>query len=284
MSQVLARLADEAIAIATEIEDSLDQPHPGPESGVSVWRSPRHAIAAVWGGRKIREKSERLDSIRSELQFHVIVSIKSQVDVKALESSDQMTKFDQGTQRLIEAIVRDSEAIQIELDNRIEAVNQKLKEARQQLERHHQEAMSLAVHHHLEQMKAIKTLSEQSWQFQESIDISIVTRKILNALWFSRMSDRFDDIKPAYQKTFEWIFTGLRDKESTTCTFMNWMEGDNGVYWVSGRAGSGKSTLMKFLAGDARANTAFEAWAGDRTLITARHWFWSQAQDPCRRA
>ena len=280
--QALARLADEAVAIATEIEDGLDQPQPQPS--VSVFTSLRHAIAAVWGERKLREKSERLEAIRSELQFHVIVSIKAQVDAKSLEESDQMRQFDQRTRRLIEATMKDSGTLRLELNDRVETVNQKLKEARQQLERQHREAMSLAIHHHLEQMSAIKNLSDERWQVKEAINSSIVTRKILNALWFSRMSDRFDDIKPAHQETFEWVFTKPVEKELANCTFMDWMEGDNGIYWVSGRAGSGKSTFMKFLAGDDRSEPIFEAWAGERTLVTARHWFCSQAQDPLQKS
>lgn len=249
-----------------------------------MWTSLRHAIVAVWGEAKLKEKSERLASIRSELQFHVIVSIKAQVDVQALKESDQMRQCDQGIRRLVQAILEDSDTMRIELDDRIETLNQKLKVARQQLERQHRDSTSLAVHHHLEQMSAIKSLSSQSWQLKEAIDASILTRKVLNSLWFSRMSDRFDDIKPAHKKTFEWVFTSPRDQDSTTCTFMNWMEGDNSIYWVSGRAGSGKSTLMKFLAGDDRTEPLFQAWAGDRTLVTARYWFWSQAQGPLQKS
>lgn len=195
-----------------------------------------------------------------------------------------MTQFDQGTRRLVESILKDSNTTRAELDDHIEALNQKLKVARQQLERQHCDSTSLAAHHHLEQMTAIKSLSSQSWQLEEAIDVPTVTRKVSNSLWFSRMSDRFEDIKPAHKKTFEWVFTNPGDKHSKTCTFMNWMQGDNGIYWVSGRAGSGKSTLMKFLAGDDRTEPLFEAWAGERTLVTARYWFWSQAQDPLQKS
>ncbi|KAK7723026.1 hypothetical protein SLS63_009055 [Diaporthe eres] len=282
MDPVLSRLADEAMAIATEIEDSLDRPQP--QSGVSVWKSLRHAIIALWGERKLREKYERLESIRSELQFHIVVSIKAHVDVKALEESDQMGQFDQETRRLMEAIMKDSESMRLQLDDRIDTVNKTLDDNRQQLEKQHLDSTSLAVHHHLEQMTAIKSLYNQPWQVEEAIDASKVIRKVLNSLWFSKMSDRFDDIKPAHEKTFEWVFTSPKDEKSTTCTFMDWMKGDNGIYWVNGRAGSGKSTLMKFLARDDRTKPAFAAWAGERKLVTARHWFWNQAQDPLQKS
>ncbi|KKY39775.1 putative small s protein [Diaporthe ampelina] len=143
-----------------------------------------------------------------------------------------MRQFDQRTRMLIEATMKDSGTLRLELNDRVETVNKKLKEARQQLERQHREAMSLAIHHHLEQMSAVKNLSDERWQVKEAINSSIVTRKILNALWFSTMSDRFDDIKPAHQETFEWVFTKPVERELANCTFMDWMEGDNGIYWA----------------------------------------------------
>ncbi|KAH8768193.1 hypothetical protein F5883DRAFT_373610, partial [Diaporthe sp. PMI_573] len=103
--------------------------------------------------------------------------------------------------------------------------------------------------------------------------------KISSALWFSRIADRLDDIKSAHYQTFEWIYSDGKDKGLSSCTFMRWMAGQNGVFWVSGRAGPGKSTLMKFLAGDDRTRQAFKTWAGDRKLVTANYYFWSQAQD-----
>jgi putative ribosome biogenesis GTPase RsgA len=29
--------------------------------------------------------------------------------------------------------------------------------------------------------------------------------------------------------------------------FADWLENDGGIYWIAGKAGSGKSTLMKYL-------------------------------------
>lgn len=69
---------------------------------------------------------------------------------------------------------------------------------------------------------------------------------ILSELRFDGMDERYEDIADAYRKTLQWIY------EKPNLNFVRWLNGDHGVYWISGKAGSGKSTLMKFLCQDRR--------------------------------
>ncbi|KAJ0119786.1 small s protein [Diaporthe amygdali] len=280
--QRLEGLADEALIIAADIQRTLAKQRPG--ASQSVWKSLRHAILATWGEGKLRDKSERLVFIRNELQFHVIISIKAKVDLQALRESTRVQALDEDTQRLIHAVSTDCEATRQELADRTETLNEKLDEARWYSDKQHQESTSLALHHHREQMNAIRNISNHPKHANEHVGVSTVIQEVLNALWFSRMADRFDDIEPAHHQTFEWIYSGEIDNKLSRRTFMGWMAGESGVYWVSGRAGSGKSTLMKFLAGDGRTKKALTTWAGDRELITANYWFWSQAQDSLQKS
>lgn len=281
--QLLENLADEAMIIAADIQQSLADKQPG----ASVLKSLRHAVVAKWGEKKLKEKSERLSIIRNELQFYAIISIKANVDLQALKDSSGIKALDDNTQRLIHAISIGSEAMQQELDSSTEVLNQKLEEARWHSNMLHQETKCLAIQHHREQMNAIQNMrdSNQSDCTDKSKHSSTVISKLLNALWFSRMADRSDDINPAHYQTFEWIYSdGQKSNNLSTCTFMGWTSSNNGVFWVSGRAGSGKSTLMKFLSVDDRTMEAFKIWAGDRKLITASYYFWSQAQDPLQKS
>ena len=49
---------------------------------------------------------------------------------------------------------------------------------------------------------------------------------------------------------------------------------DSGCYWVQGKAGSGKRTLMKFIAASEKTPEALHEWTGPRQLITRSHFFW----------
>lgn len=56
---------------------------------------------------------------------------------------------------------------------------------------------------------------------------------------------------------------------------LDWMHSSNGTYWISGKAGSGKSTSLKHIYDHDKTLTALRAWAGDKQLVTARFFFWN---------
>ncbi|KAI0398501.1 hypothetical protein F5Y17DRAFT_5906 [Xylariaceae sp. FL0594] len=90
---------------------------------------------------------------------------------------------------------------------------------------------------------------------------------VLKGLRFDSMRAREAAVSSAYKETFEWLFTD----ESP---FYSWLSESSGIFWVSGKPGSGKSTLMKFVSGHEQCRKALQAWAGDRLLITASFYFW----------
>ncbi|KAK4505520.1 hypothetical protein PRZ48_003483 [Zasmidium cellare] len=92
---------------------------------------------------------------------------------------------------------------------------------------------------------------------------------ILDKLYFPDMGERHARIKPAHVKTFSWI---LDDHETH---FRSWLESKPGVFWVRGKAGSGKSTLMKYIAGHVKVDQLLQKWAGPTRLIKAMNYLWS---------
>ncbi|KAI8966809.1 hypothetical protein F5Y11DRAFT_4630 [Daldinia sp. FL1419] len=66
-------------------------------------------------------------------------------------------------------------------------------------------------------------------------------QEILNALYFDTMTERESRIDPAYGDTCDWI---LNPNQSP---LPNFLRSNDTVLWISGTAGSGKSTLMKHL-------------------------------------
>jgi adenylate kinase len=79
-------------------------------------------------------------------------------------------------------------------------------------------------------------------------------QRLLASLKFDEMAFRHDRIPKAARDTFEWVYRATESGEAWS-SFVAWLQGDDGVYWITGKPGSGKSTLMKFLSDDIRTET-----------------------------
>lgn len=67
----------------------------------------------------------------------------------------------------------------------------------------------------------------------------------------------------------------LRDQKRES--FLNWLRTEDGIFYCSGKAGSGKSTLMKFLASETKTRDELSLWSRSegKTLVLASFFFWS---------
>lgn len=74
---------------------------------------------------------------------------------------------------------------------------------------------------------------------------------MMNSLNIEETGHRLSEIQAQYKSTFEWIF----DNEDLGFTF--WLGSPQELYWISGKPGSGKSTLMKLARQDTRTYDFF---------------------------
>jgi hypothetical protein len=96
---------------------------------------------------------------------------------------------------------------------------------------------------------------------------------ILTSLRYTEMDYRQSSIVDPSHSTYSWIFDDAGTSQNTT-QYMSWLSEGSGIFWVTGKAGSGKSTLMKHIYKDERTHSALRSWADGRLLFTASHYFW----------
>jgi hypothetical protein len=92
-------------------------------------------------------------------------------------------------------------------------------------------------------------------------DLELFGRDLLSALCFRELDSRRDGVVTAYDKTFNWIFDPHPLERQKWDSFVEWLQGDQSLYWITGKPGSGKSTLMKFICDDLRTKFLLERWA-----------------------
>ena len=96
----------------------------------------------------------------------------------------------------------------------------------------------------------LATLLSQLLRECKHVDVS---QEILHGLKYEYMYERRSAVEHHHARTFEWIFETpekLMQAKNMTCEFSDWLKKSNGIFWLAGKAGSGKSTLMKFLCAD----------------------------------
>lgn len=109
-----------------------------------------------------------------------------------------------------------------------------------------------------------------------------IEQKVLQSLIFPQMRFRHERIHENHSRTFDWIFesepdTGDQAHQRPKVHFMEWLrssESAHSIYWLGGKAGSGKSTLMKYICSHERVQTELQTWSGDDSLVVASFFFW----------
>ena len=100
-------------------------------------------------------------------------------------------------------------------------------------------------------------------------------KRILESLYFPDIHARQEGINEAHKQTFEWIFDKPGNEVRPWDHFIDWLEEGCGTYWISGKAGSGKSTLMNFICQDSRTDAALKIWSGTNEVFKPSFFFWS---------
>ncbi|PGH17864.1 hypothetical protein AJ80_04687 [Polytolypa hystricis UAMH7299] len=95
-------------------------------------------------------------------------------------------------------------------------------------------------------------------------------QRVLRSLHFETIRETF---KSAHKDTFQWVF------KDDKINFNKWLWSGNGIYWIRGKAGSEKSTLMKYLPDHENTITALKGWAGNSDLITLLYQIFKQCPD-----
>jgi hypothetical protein len=129
---------------------------------------------------------------------------------------------------------------------------------------------------------------------QEKLE-SRFTKIIQARLKFSDMQDRFERIPKAHVETFTWVYgpPELHPESGSWNNFTEWLGAatNSHIYWVTGKQaisscvkrlkletgkpGSGKSTLMKFLYDQERTFEALNVWSGTKPLFHTGFFFWN---------
>ncbi|KAI0886806.1 uncharacterized protein GGS22DRAFT_117799 [Annulohypoxylon maeteangense] len=136
---------------------------------------------------------------------------------------------------------------------------------------------------------------------QKAVEAPLQNFAILQGLRDPQMHNRFENVSTAHRKTFEWLLHGPASSENGEemgdwakvaaeakyqkhREFTTWLEEDaasrkRSIFWIAGKPGAGKSTLMKFICENEVTLERLRSWSGEKQLIRAKAFFWKMGED-----
>ncbi|KUJ11274.1 uncharacterized protein LY89DRAFT_674608 [Mollisia scopiformis] len=223
-----------------------------PTASRNIIRSAKLSVKFKWAQHRIDEFASKLDKFRSVLSLATILALRVKTDdhnqvilehLQALKTDSQgrVLQGSEGT-RALQALV---DIIQLQSGPRLDTIQSEIE-------------------------KCLKKIDDLRRKLPHTAEDDI-----LRWLNFRQMSWRYEEVPLPYQQTFQWIFQpsrdGLWDDFNAHLTHQNTVL----PYWINGKAGSGKSTLMKFVVDDCRTEEALRRWAGDKQLLVVNFFFWN---------
>ncbi|KAH6884884.1 hypothetical protein B0T10DRAFT_577280 [Thelonectria olida] len=111
------------------------------------------------------------------------------------------------------------------------------------------------------------------------VELSQAQLRILESLRYTTMKMRESSISRAHRKTYRWILQPSSRSKNSNVRFIEWLQQGTGLFWIAGKPGSGKSTLMKLLHSHEKTEDALRVWARSSPLVVASHFFWYAGVD-----
>ena len=124
----------------------------------------------------------------------------------------------------------------------------------------------------------LQDLSEEVFRAMEEEKARTIQDKMLHSLYFPQLKERHSRIPKAHAETFNWALESDSKQAIRWSNLVNWLlrsDGNDNLYWIAGKAGSGKSTLMRYLYDDQRTKNYLRSWANPKKLVIASCFFWN---------
>jgi hypothetical protein len=90
---------------------------------------------------------------------------------------------------------------------------------------------------------------------------------LLKSFAAPQRNERLEQIDKNADHTFDWAF------EDPSIGLSSWLLKGEGIFWISGKPGSGKSTMLKFVWNDDRVAQLLDSWEASENKVIANFFF-----------
>jgi hypothetical protein len=226
-------------------------------SSSNLLRSAKTAIKFHWSSHKIDDFVAKLAKLRDSLTLATVLALRTSSEtsngeilthLKEIQQDHRARNLDgKEIQTAVQILI---DAVQDQASDRIDAIRNEIESC----------------------LKEINDLRNKVSPEERS---GSRESEILRWLDFRQSLWRYESVATAYRKTCGWIYDSPTTHNSWSDFSLHLRQDDNRPYFISGKAGSGKSTLMKFIYDNPRTREALKLWAGTSELMNVHFFFWN---------
>lgn len=244
-AQNLLKISEEAKELTAPLIEALLQTQKKGSFGDPRWSTAREALCAsgVWKERDVTGLKKKLRALRKEVDVALLLALRQYLDQSAETGLPVFSETGPHTPHW---------------------------------EKWQNEALD-AVHANEWKPKSKKAVEE----FSQQVDSLITAANeahfcngIFARLRFEELDDRLHSIAKPHEGTLEWVFHDQHTDEGGVLEWLGNQRGEN-LFWITGRPGAGKTTLMRHLFRNDRIYDYLEAWSGHAPGITSGFFFWN---------
>lgn len=265
----------ECLRLSNEFIDLLDR------LKVKSWNarleSLRMSVKSLWYKEKVESMEDALSQARDNLNVAFLVYMNSkQATISSQNDILKSTTRVEGS--ILNAVTSSSGSIKDEIrllaeqleNTNLDSVQETLSEFLTS-NRGFLENLSDQLNSILTQHNDLRALADER-------QVADAQQRILDSLQFSQIQERRHQIHGAHKETYQWILRSAPNQSQRWDNLIAWLSSctePRRIYWIYGKPGSGKSTMMRFLEQNIVIPDHMLPWTENRTVLSAQYFFWN---------
>ncbi|KAN0107891.1 hypothetical protein V8E51_007633 [Hyaloscypha variabilis] len=250
----LREIASKCLEISKEIQSKMDRIDSS--RGVPVFR----ALKLKWRKGDFANLEQDMRKYQDTMQTHILVHLCNQTDAAALEKEAGFQKLDGILQIFIKTYAQGQAQLRNLISDEFWATQALISAANEATSRQIEAESHKTREHVTATQAAAESRREDEAQRQQ----------LLDTLYDKDMNARRNQIEKRHTETFSWVFG--EEIQRPWDSFTEWLSSKDSIYWICGKAGSGKSTLVKFLIDDERTSQWLYKWSPDCAIYSYFIW------------
>ncbi|KAI0853761.1 hypothetical protein F5Y00DRAFT_257063 [Daldinia vernicosa] len=226
------------------------------------------AVKANWRKNRLERLEKSLENYQNTMESHLLARVCTQGDAIEIQQSQGFEKLGKDVQYFTSQYAAGHTRIVDLIKTELVLVRAEAVKATLQSEESIKMHVTSTTNNLIQRMDQCTIESNVKSSTKEQQD------RFLNSLRYEGMNQRKNDITSSLKDTFQWIFDSDCGETPIQLwdNFGDWLKSDSNIYWIAGKPGSGKSTLMKYLLKSPSTKAALKIWNTDPIILS--HFLW----------